>query len=111
MPLKSIAELSIERQTSYLLFFSQNLGIQTSNPLISLTSPEAIPSIVIFPNRNRTNLKVGNPIFAVIRLTCLFLPSVKVIDIQVSGIEALNRIGGTLSGKLGTVGKTLAFAG
>jgi hypothetical protein len=45
-----------------------------------------------------TNRKVGKPTAAVIRRTCLFLPSVKVMLSQLVGTLFRNRIGGSRSG-------------
>gem|GEM_PF-4647043 len=70
-----------------------------------MTSPGFILGNLRFPNRTRTKRKVGNPTFAVIRRTCRFFPSVKVKEIQVSGIDFRTRIGGLRSGSEGISGK------
>ena len=54
------------------------------------------------------SLSVGNPTAAVIRRTCLFLPSVKVNSNHVSGTVLRTRMGGTRSGHAGEM--TLTFA-
>ena len=56
----------------------------------------------------RMSLSVGNPTVAVIRRTCLFLPSVKVNSSHVSGTVLRTRMGGTRTGHAGEM--TLAFA-
>src|SRR5665213_926836 len=66
--------------------------------------------MLILEMRYRSNRKVGNPATAVIFLTCLFFPSLRISLIQESGIFFRNRIGGFLSGTGGASGKDSAFA-
>ena len=53
------------------------------------------------PIDTRMSLSVGNPTAAVMRRTCLFLPSVKVNSNHVSGTVLRTRMGGTRSGHAG----------
>src|SRR3954453_13137803 len=78
-------------------YLEENSALYTSSLVNSSISPGRI-----FPNVNLSiryliNLNVGKPTLAVILLTCLFLPSIKVRLIQLSGTFFLKRIGGFLS--------------
>lgn len=67
-----------------------------SRSVSSRTPPCLSPSIVRFTILYRNSLRVGWPTAAVIFLTWRFLPSTKVIESQLAGILARNRIGGIL---------------
>src|ERR1700735_84869 len=64
-----------------------------------------------FSMRFLINRNVGWPTFAVIFLTCLFLPSVNINFIQLVGIFFLKRIGGFLSATCGNVKNFSALHG
>src|SRR6267143_697717 len=64
-----------------------------------------------FPIRTRTKRRVGRPTAAVIRRTCRFRPSRKMILSQQSGTVLRNRIGGFLGGKSGACSRARATQG
>jgi hypothetical protein len=74
-------------------------------------SPGSKPQMVAARICQRTNRRVGKPTAAVMRLTCLFLPSVRERLIQLTGICCRNLMDGLRGGKSGSSVISLAFAG